>query len=121
MSRRWLPRRHYENGRIKLFRSILASLHGIHRLDVRAGWLPSWGYSGCRRCGTPWWACREHVTPYGDEGEGCFPLCQRCWGELHPVDRLPYYGELIRHWISLGPPVEQETIDAILDAVRRGR
>lgn len=31
---------------------------------------------------------------------GMYPLCEACWGELTPVDRLPYYRE---QWLAREP------------------
>ena len=49
---------------------------------------PSWGY--CNRCGVSWRFTKEHVTVY-TPGAGLFPLCEKCWSELSPQERLPYY------------------------------
>jgi hypothetical protein len=50
-------------------------------------------YSACRRCHTTWFFVEGHNTMITD-GRGCFPLCERCWGELTPADRLPFYRDL---------------------------
>jgi len=53
------------------------------------------GRGTCSRCGRPWGAVEGHATWY-TEGHGCFPLCEECWEELTPEQRLPYY----RQWID---------------------
>jgi hypothetical protein len=88
-------------------------------------WTPGWrlggwsrllapGYGWCGRCGTPWRFVRGHDTWYGPGDEAvewsgalgpgrrwtatsraCFPLCERCWAELEPYERLPYYVHLV--------------------------
>ncbi len=60
------------------------------------------GYGGCHRCGGTWDYTQEHITHYGDEGRGCFPLCEACWSELTIEDRLPYYRGLWERWESGG-------------------
>lgn len=42
----------------------------------------------------------NHATSYGDEGHGCFPLCEGCWNKLTPEERLPYYRYLWELWKS---------------------
>lgn len=59
--------------------------------------------SSCGRCGRPWTICEGHTTPY-DRSGGCFPLCEQCWRELTPEDRLPYYEELFKSWKAYGYP-----------------
>jgi len=56
------------------------------------------GYSGCKHCHRPWAICKWHTTEYSDDGSGCFPLCQDCWAELNPAERLPYYMALVTSW-----------------------
>lgn len=55
------------------------------------------GYSRCRRCKTPWNWVHYHVTDYSP-GHGCLPLCEKCWIELTPEQRLPFYRNLIESW-----------------------
>ena len=55
------------------------------------------GFSCCHRCGTPWDRCKAHTTRY-EEGRGCFPLCEECWSETSPAERLPYYRQLWNEW-----------------------
>lgn len=55
-------------------------------------------YTGsCGRCHTTWTFVCEHDTPYSDDS-GCFPLCEKCWAELTPEQRLPYYRRLWESW-----------------------
>ena len=51
------------------------------------------GYSHCGRCGTTWPFVQAHHTQY-ELTRGCFPLCEKCWSELIPATRLPYYREM---------------------------
>lgn len=55
------------------------------------------GLGWCFRCGTGWRIVEPHVTPY-DSGTSCFPLCEGCWSDLPPRERLPYYALLVRVW-----------------------
>ena len=60
------------------------------------------GHHGwCGRCGRSWafLDCRKdaHMTDY-TKSRACFPLCEDCWGELSPEDRLPYYKRLWERW-----------------------
>jgi len=73
------------------------------------------GYGTCGRCGRPWNRVEEHTTWFQEDPSepsskndsdltifvldmGCFPLCEECWGELTPKERLPYYRELFNEW-----------------------
>lgn len=40
---------------------------------------------------------KSHSTPYR-EGRACFPLCEGCWSEMEPWERLPYYQTLFISW-----------------------
>lgn len=55
----------------------------------------------CLRCKTPWLFVKSHVTDYSISS-GCFPLCEKCWSELTPDQRLPFYRELITRWFAHG-------------------
>lgn len=35
-----------------------------------------------------------------DAHAGAFPMCQECWSELTPEERVPFYEILIDHWRS---------------------
>ena len=63
------------------------------------------GFGTCYRCERPWPICKHHDTQY-TEGSGCFPLCEDCWSELTPQERLPYYYQLWRSWVSLSDKKE---------------
>jgi hypothetical protein len=73
------------------------------------------GYGGCLRCGDTWNWAEYHTTQYGREGKGCLPLCRRCWRQLTPDQRLPYYYQLIYDvwWTDGG--VWEEVSKAVLD------
>jgi hypothetical protein len=55
------------------------------------------GYSECGRCRTAWAFVDGHLTQYSD-GSGCFPLCEGCWEDLTPEERLPFYRTLHQQW-----------------------
>lgn len=52
------------------------------------------GLSDCMRCRTSWAFVDGHTTEYGD-GSGSSILCEECWAELTPQERLPFYRV---HW-----------------------
>lgn len=63
------------------------------------------GYSWCLRCKTSWPFVKYHATDYAKingNGHGCFPLCTKCWAELTPMQRLPFYRALIESWYAGG-------------------
>lgn len=64
----------------------------------RTGQLFAPGYGWCLRCETPWLFVHYHLTPYGSHGRGCLPLCEKCWTELTPAQRVPFYRDLIMSW-----------------------
>lgn len=64
----------------------------------RIGQLFAPGYGWCFRCKTPWLFVRWHDTQYGSHGCGCLPLCEKCWVELTPTQRMPFYRALIESW-----------------------
>lgn len=68
---------------------------------IRIGRLSNWlapGYGACGRCHTNWHFCEGHSTDVPGTGSGLFPLCEQCWAELAPAQRLPYYRELYESW-----------------------
>lgn len=73
------------------------------------------GVSGCLRCWRAWTVVKGHITEYGNEGKGCFPLCRGCWVELGPGNRLPFYRTLYNRWLREAPMsgvgVDFETIE----------
>ena len=83
---------------MKLF---FRKLHGI---------LLNWahpGYGRCSRCERVWGICEPHITSYDGDGPfkghgGCFTLCEECWMELTPQERLPHYLRLLYSWMSYG-------------------
>lgn len=79
---------------------------------------PGWGH--CYRCLRTWNACKNHVTQYS-ELSGCFPLCEPCWKELTPAERLPFYLELIQSWNDSPWQQEPGTKEAIEAAVWAGK
>lgn len=59
-------------------------------------------YSACGRCGMPWRVTMRHSTRV-NEGGGMFPLCESCWKELTPQERIPYYKQLYDSWLKTYP------------------
>jgi hypothetical protein len=77
------------------------------------------GRGACRRCHTTWRFVKPHHTEYMD-WRWCVPLCEKCWSELTPQQRLPYYYDMILEWMK-DSDVDTETIVAIQNAVMEGR
>lgn len=70
------------------------------KADPRSGvgtWHLAPGYGHCLRCRTAWKFVEGHSTYY-NLGRGCFPLCEMCWSEMEPHERLPFYYVLYRQW-----------------------
>jgi len=81
---------------------------------------PSFGW--CERCKMTWGSVAWHDTAYGEakplevkqEGNsdikilsatmqgGMFALCENCWQELTPKQRLPYYRAVFDGWVKDG-------------------
>lgn len=95
--------------------------------------------SACGRCGRKWGVAKDHSTPYGKveiertikfggqtikdiipAKTSCFPLCQQCWEDLTPEERLPYYRELYEEWVRLGPGRDEDDWEDIKSAVLEG-
>lgn len=77
---------------------------------LRIGRLSSFlapGYGACARCHTNWHYVEGHSTMVTD-GRGCFPLCEHCWAELSPSQRVPYYRDLWDKWQSQGSEAEYD-------------
>lgn len=94
------------------------------RLNIRIGRISQYltpGYGHCYRCLTTWPFVECHCTDYYEENggwRGCFPLCEKCWSELTPEDRLPYYW---RRWVAWGMPTDKRHYwPDIASAVLRG-
>lgn len=98
----------------------------MNRLSLRrlAGDLTRWwfvNYGCCGRCRRPWAIAKYHITDYSD-GTGCFPLCESCWRELVPEQRLRYYRELVDQWSNYpGAKDYGITWELIRRAVLEGR
>lgn len=58
---------------------------------------PGWGW--CYNCERKWAICKTHTTQY-TEWNSCFPLCESCWKELTPKERLPFYERLVKEWVK---------------------
>lgn len=98
-------------------------------------------FGSCYRCHLKWVLVRGHSTPYGnkkklnvvrksdeltpvhveaDRSHACFCLCEECWAELLPTERLPFYRLLFEHWKNLRPAVSDDVWDSIRKAVLAG-
>lgn len=64
------------------------------RRELAARLLPS-HFSGCGRCKLPWNVVEGHSIAYS-RTSGCFPICNECWDDLTPVDRVPFYLDWLR-------------------------
>ena len=108
--------------------------HGSIRVQTLVSWCLRWrrfvapivrffspGYSWCKRCGLPWSVVTGHSTDY-TESRACAPLCNFCWKELEPVDRLPFYEILIADWKANGPcnGYDEKIFNSIRKAVIAG-
>ncbi len=93
--------------------------HWGRRLGRLSQWI-SPGYSWCGRCKTTWNWVEGHSTQFlwceGDNsndknsGSGMFPLCEYCWHELTPEQRLPFYLELNNRWGTDGAALDEAMI-----------
>lgn len=85
----------------------------LEKLNVRLG---TWsqrlapGYSWCLRCETPWLFIVHHNTDYRSD-RGIFVLCEKCWAELAPEQRLPYYRQLWEQWTHHADDQEWQDIE----------
>lgn len=59
------------------------------------------GFSSCGACHTNWQFVAGHVTRFAS-GKGMFPLCEACWQERRPQERLPFYESLFHKWPADG-------------------
>lgn len=62
------------------------------------------GITHCGRCKMSWSVTKSHDLSFDDlNGRGMFALCERCNSELTPIERLPYYREVVDElWIPQG-------------------
>lgn len=68
------------------------------------------GMSICGYCGCNWVFARFHNTPYEyGEDNTCSILCEVCWRDLTPEQRLPYYRDLCEHWRISGGELHNGT------------
>jgi hypothetical protein len=91
----------------------LVPIHDTHRARWARRFHPA--YSWCGRCGMPWSAVRLHATRF-TASEGIFVLCEGCWSALTPVERWPYYAQLL---VWQGATAAKGA--AVLAAVEAGR
>jgi hypothetical protein len=58
-------------------------------------------HSCCGRCGMPWCQVKAGPTIWYKPGTGVSPLCEFCYGELTPAERVPFFDELVNWWLTL--------------------
>lgn len=58
------------------------------------------GQSTCMRCQLPWALCDSHSVKMS-ERKSCFAICEDCWQELAPEERLIYYEALFHEWAMM--------------------
>jgi len=75
------------------------------------------GIGCCERCTITWHDAKYHSTSI-NSNSGMFPLCEECWQELSPAERVPFYGALWAAWHQWGKP-DIAWLD-IEDAVMKG-
>jgi hypothetical protein len=63
--------------------------------------LPKKG-GACLRCSTDFAFVRPHDTPYHYDGRCCFPLCEPCWKETTPDERIVFYARMLLDWRAAG-------------------
>lgn len=109
---------------VEVYGSDAEQLLGVRRA---IGNYLSWAnpnYSYCRRCHVIWSSAKPHATNFR-RGGGCFSLCEWCWEQLTPEQRLPYYEIIILNWESMAyKPIseeEKEDYTAIRKAVLAGK
>lgn len=74
----------------------------------------------CLHCKTTWRFVKPHATPF-NEHEGALPLCEKCWRELTPEQRLPFYWLLLLKWnMEDGTELSEAERDALRAAVLDG-
>lgn len=56
------------------------------------------GYSNCGCCKRTWPLVRRHHATNYSNGRAMFPLCEACWKDLTPAQRMPYYMKLLDSW-----------------------
>jgi hypothetical protein len=78
----------------------------IRKILGRMSQLINTGWGSCKRCGITWAFVHGHITDY-DLGDGCFPLCESCWKDLTPEERLPFYRQMYDEWGTLSPDWEK--------------
>ena len=78
-------------------------------------------YSACGRCNRHWGICKRHSTDVVRGVWGCFPLCEDCWQELTPEERLPYYRAHYERGMEGSDPYEDGTWEDMKKAVLEGK
>lgn len=115
-----MPRRSTDRDRARLLDENAQTKLGINARLGPASRLLAPGYSWCGRCRTSWRFVEGHSTNY-TEHRGCFPLCEACWSELTPEQRLPFYRDLWQSWQADGSDKEPDVWNQIESAVLAGK
>lgn len=56
--------------------------------------------SVCKNCGMPHRFTKMHITWVG--AIGLTALCENCFQQLDPAERLPFYKKLQKNWLGSG-------------------
>jgi hypothetical protein len=72
-------------------------------------------HDSCYKCHTTWAFVKGHATC------GYFPLCEKCWSELIPATRLPFYRQVWDEWWEKWAGYPVETWGEIEAAVMAGQ
>lgn len=80
----------------------VVDMHDVNHWEIRqrqrlAKCAPNTGYGGCGSCQLPWWAVEGHSVQY-QEDRAMFALCEKCWKQLGPNERLKHYRQLWDSW-----------------------
>jgi hypothetical protein len=80
---------------IRFLMAQAAARTGVARIGRISAFLMP-GFGACNHCHTNWAFVEGHSTWFGSSG--MFPLCEDCWRELTPINRIPFYRQLFDEW-----------------------
>ncbi len=92
-------------------------MSALRRRRLAAALLPHLGYTRCLRCGLPWWRAQRH-TVWHAQGRGIFALCERCWLETTPAERVAAVRELVD---VVSPDRPEDDREAVIRAYATAR
>lgn len=114
-----MPRRATNRERDRLLGNEARNKLGVNARIGRVSHALAPGFGDCLRCHTAWAFVKGHTTHY-TPSSGCFPLCEACWSELTPPERLPYYERLWARWQADSTDKEPDVWEQIKEAVMAG-